>query len=60
MILGVAPAEMVIHNISALAVKRDSCSVWEIQFSVDNLQQLKNVLNHFSKNRLSYEIFLDT
>jgi GTP pyrophosphokinase len=59
MLLGVAPAEMVMHGIVALSANVDGTSAWEINFSVDNLQQLKNSLNHFAKSGLPYEIVLE-
>ncbi len=59
MLLGVAPSEMVIHDIVALSPGADKPSAWEIIFSVENLQQLKNTLNHFDKSGLHYEIALE-
>ncbi len=59
MLLGVAPSEMVINSIVALSAEADGTSAWEINFSVENLQQLKNSLNHFTKSSLDYEIVLE-
>lgn len=59
MLLGVAPAEMVIHDIIALTAKVDGLSAWEINFKIDTLQQLKNVLTHFDKSGLRYEMALE-
>lgn len=59
MLLSVAPTEMVILSIVALSSQIDATSAWEINFSVDNLWQLKNSLNHFDKSGLPYEIVLE-
>lgn len=59
MMLGVAPVEMKIDDIILLSSLADGGSVWQINFEVETLQALKNVLNHFYKTGLEYEIALE-
>ncbi len=59
MMLGVAPLEMKIQDINLISSRADGASVWEINFEVETLQALKNVLNHFDKTGLEYEIVLE-
>lgn len=60
MLLSVAPEEMkiseIIHLTSGQATKT---SAWEVKFQVENLQGLKNVLAHFKKSALYFEIDLE-
>lgn len=59
MMLGVAPLEMKIQDIILLSPLADGAAVWQINFEVETLQALKNVLNHFDKTGLEYEIVLE-
>ena len=59
MILGVAPLEMRIHDILLVSRRDDGTSVWQINFEVETLLELKNVLSHFDKTGLSYELALE-
>jgi GTP pyrophosphokinase len=59
MMLGVAPLEMKIEDIILLSSLADGGSVWQINFEVETLQDLKNVLNHFNKTGLEYEMVLE-
>jgi guanosine-3',5'-bis(diphosphate) 3'-pyrophosphohydrolase len=59
MMLGVAPLEMKIQELILLAPLANGDSVWQINFEVETLQALKNVLNHFDKTGLEYEIALE-
>ncbi len=56
MMLGVAPVEMRIQEISLVSTLADGASVWQINFEIDTLQALKNVLTHFDKTGMEYEI----
>jgi GTP pyrophosphokinase len=59
MMLGVAPEEMVISEIIRLTQHTAPKSAWEVRFRVENLQGLKNTLNHFKKSGLEYEFYLE-
>lgn len=59
MMLGVAPLEMKIQDIILLSSLADGRSVWQIDFEVGTLQALKNVLSHFDKTGLDYEMVLE-
>jgi GTP pyrophosphokinase len=58
MLLSVAPVAMKIDEVIALSNRPDS-TAWEINFEVENLQGLKNILQHFTKSKLDYEFVLD-
>ncbi|MEW6289008.1 MAG: HD domain-containing protein [Thermodesulfobacteriota bacterium] len=58
MLLSVAPLAMKIDEVIALS-NRPDVTAWEINFEVENLQGLKNILQHFSKSKLEYEFVLD-
>lgn len=58
MLLSVAPVAMKIVDVTALS-KRPDVSVWEVNFEIENLQDLKNALQHFTKSKLEYEFVLD-
>lgn len=59
MMLGVAPEEMKITEIDLLSTIPSRSSSWQINFQVENLQGLKNVLNHFKKTNFAYEFGLE-
>lgn len=59
MMLGVAPQEMKIQDIILLSPLPDGTSAWEINFEIETLQALKNVLAHFDKTGMEYEIVLE-
>ncbi len=58
MLLSVAPVCMKIDEVIALS-KRPDVTAWEVNFEVENLQGLKNILHHFSKSKLEFEFVLD-
>ena len=58
MLLGAAPAEMKILEITALK-KKSKLPDWDITFEVADLAGLKNILNHFQKMKLDYEFVLE-
>ena len=60
MMLGVAPNEMKILDVLRLSRLPARSSAWEINFNVETLQGLKNVLNHFAKTGLKYEFVLES
>ena len=59
MMLGVAPQEMKILDVILLSQVTSRTSAWEIDFEIDTLQALKNVLHHFDKTGLTYEFVID-
>lgn len=59
MMLGVAPLTMKIQEVILLSSLPDGGSAWEINFTVDTLQDLKDALNHFDKTGLEYEIVIE-
>lgn len=59
MMLGVAPEEMKILDVILLSQRSARTSAWEIDFEIDTLQSLKNVLNHFDKTGLTYEFGIE-
>lgn len=59
MMLGVAPEEMKIHDVIHLSSLPNGTSAWEVNFRVETLQDLKNILSHFDKTGMEYEIFLE-
>lgn len=58
MLLSVAPVEMKIRDVIALSTRLD-IAAWEVNFTVDNLQGLKNILQHFTKTKIDYEFVLE-
>ena len=59
MMLGVAPSEMQINEVILLSSLPNGTSAWEVNFRVETLQDMKNILNHFDKTGLGYEMFLE-
>ncbi|MEW6502197.1 MAG: RelA/SpoT family protein [Thermodesulfobacteriota bacterium] len=59
MLLSVAPNDMRIADIELISPPTDRTSSWQIHFSVETLQNLKNVLSHFTKSGLTYEFVLE-
>lgn len=59
MMLGVAPDDMKIIDVISLSHYPAKTSAWEINFNVDNLFALKNILHHFDKADLTYEFSLE-
>ncbi len=55
MLLGVAPEEMRLLDISLLSKTPTPNSAWEITFQVPTLHVLKKVLRHFDRSALPYE-----
>lgn len=59
MLLSVAPVEMKIIDVISLAKRAASTTAWEVNFQVDNLLELKHVLQHFTKTKVEYEFVLE-
>jgi len=59
MIAGVAPAEMIISELSVLSSAPTKTPAWLMVFSVSNLAVLQNVLTHFEKSGISFEFEFD-
>lgn len=59
MMLGVAPLRMKIQEVIYLSSLPDGKSAWEVNFTVDTLQDLKDTLNHFDKTGIEYEIVIE-
>jgi GTP pyrophosphokinase len=59
MMLSVAPEEMKITDIELLSRLPSRTSAWQINFEVNNLHSLKNILNHFIKTGMHYEFGLE-
>lgn len=59
MMIGVAPKEMRLQDIIVLSALPDGRTAWEINFEVDNLHDLKKILQHFEKAGLGHEFVLD-
>ena len=55
MLLGVAPEEMRILEITLLSKTPTPTPAWEVRFQVPTLHVLKKVLRHFDKSSLPYE-----
>ena len=55
MLLGVAPEEMKLLEITLLSHSPTPTPAWEVSFTVPTLHVLKNVLRHFDKSELVYE-----
>ena len=59
MMLGVAPEEMKILDVILLSQSSARTSAWEVNFEVDTLHGLKNVLTHFDKTGILYEFGIE-
>ena len=59
MMLGVAPEEMKISEIELLSSQPSRTSSWQINFQVDTLQGLKNILVHLGKTGMAFEFGLE-
>ncbi|MHB8151336.1 MAG: TGS domain-containing protein, partial [Desulfobulbia bacterium] len=59
MMLGVAPEEMRISEIELLSSQPSRTSAWQINFQVDTLQGLKNILVHLGKTGMAFEFGLE-
>ncbi|MDF1614232.1 RelA/SpoT family protein [Desulfurivibrio dismutans] len=60
MMLSVAPEEMQITDIELLSRHTNArTSAWQIHFTLENLQGLKNLLQHLVKTGLHYEFVLE-
>jgi GTP diphosphokinase / guanosine-3',5'-bis(diphosphate) 3'-diphosphatase len=55
LLLGVAPEEMKLLEITLLSKTPTPTPAWEVSFQVPTLHVLKNVLRHFDKSSLPYE-----
>ena len=61
MMLSVAPEEMHITDIELLSRNSPNRkgSAWQVHFNIENLQALKNLLQHLAKTGLIYEFVLE-
>lgn len=59
MMLGVAPEEMKISEIDLLSSQPSRTSAWQINFHVETLQGLKNILVHLDKTGMAFEFVLE-
>jgi GTP pyrophosphokinase len=59
MMLAVAPEEMKISEIDLLSSQPSRTSAWQINFQVDTLQGLKNILVHLAKTGMAFEFVLE-
>jgi len=59
MMLSVAPEDMQLQEIIALTRRNSKLTDWEVNFKVNDLFGLKNILNHFTKTGLKFEFILD-
>lgn len=59
MMLSVAPEEMKISEIELLSSQPSRTSAWQINFQVDTLQGLKNILVHLGKTGMAFEFGLE-
>lgn len=59
MMLGVAPEEMKISDIELLSSRPSRTSAWQVNFQVDTLQGLKNILGHLAKTGMAFEFGLE-
>jgi len=59
MMLSVAPVQMRIQEVTLLTSFREDENAWQINFMVDTLRDLKDVLNHFNKAGMRYEFELE-
>jgi len=59
MMLGVAPEEMKIVEIELLSPQASRTSAWQVNFQVDSLQGLKNILGHLAKTGMKFEFGLE-
>ncbi|MBA3004509.1 MAG: bifunctional (p)ppGpp synthetase/guanosine-3',5'-bis(diphosphate) 3'-pyrophosphohydrolase [Desulfurivibrio sp.] len=59
MMLGVAPEEMKISEIELLSSRPSRTSAWQVNFQVDTLQGLKNILGHLAKTGMAFEFGLE-
>lgn len=59
MMLGVAPEEMKISEIELLSSRPSRTSAWQVNFQVDTLHGLKNILGHLAKTGMAFEFGLE-
>lgn len=59
LLLAVAPENMKLLDIIMLSSGETRTPAWEINFSVPNLYDLRNILQHFSKAEIAYEFVLE-
>ncbi len=59
MMLGVAPEEMKISEVELLSSQPSRTSAWQVNFQVDTLQGLKNILVHLGKTGMAFEFGLE-
>ncbi|MBC8318193.1 MAG: bifunctional (p)ppGpp synthetase/guanosine-3',5'-bis(diphosphate) 3'-pyrophosphohydrolase [Desulfobulbaceae bacterium] len=59
MLLSVAPEDMKVVDVVALSSVPSNITAWDISFDVENLQGLKNILQHFRKSKLDFEFVLE-
>ena len=59
MLLSVAPVDMKVVDVIALSNIPSNTTAWDVSFEVENLQGLKNILQHFRKSKLEFEFILE-
>ena len=59
MLLSVAPSEMKIIDIIALAVRPNTTPAWEVNFTAHTLFALKKIFKHLDRSGLLYEFVLE-
>jgi GTP pyrophosphokinase len=59
MMLGVAPLQMKIQEVIFLSSLPGGGTAWEINFTVETLQDLKDTLAHFDKTGIEYELAIE-
>jgi len=59
MMLSVAPEEMKISEISLLSSRQSRTSAWQVNFRVETLQGLKNILAHLGKTGMAFDFGLE-
>ncbi|MFW5906194.1 MAG: RelA/SpoT family protein [Desulfobia sp.] len=59
MLLSVAPVEMKITEVIALSSLPSTTAGWEVDFTVETLWGLRNILQHFDKRKIPYEFVFE-
>ncbi len=59
MLLSVAPMEMKITEVIALASRPSTTAGWEVDFTVESLWGLRSILHHFDKIKIPYEFVFE-
>ena len=59
MILSVAPEEMRVAEVVNLTGRQRCPAAWQVEFSVNNLYELKKILKHFTRSGIPFEFDLE-